>query len=73
MTDDDEVILVNTAGCPVCGDPSQRAVEMPVRAYIDWMDGTPLGEAWPDATPRQHRMLVTGACLHHQMDETSRT
>ena len=66
-------LLVNTGPCRVCNDPSSRAVEMPVRAYIDWMDGTPLGEAWPDATPRQYRMLVTGACLHHQMDETSRT
>lgn len=73
MADVDDMLIVNTGPCRVCNDPSSRAVEMPYYAFVEWMDGAPLEEAWPEGGARQRRQLLEGTCPHHQMDETSRT
>lgn len=64
---EDETILVPTGPCRVCHDPAPRAVNMPLIAFVAWMDHTPVEEAWPEATPQQVRQLMEGTCPHHPM------
>lgn len=70
---EDHTVLVPVGPCRVCHEPEPRYVEMPYYAFVEWMDGAPLEEAWPEGDARHHRQLLEGTCPHHQMDETSRT
>lgn len=67
----EETLLVPTGPCRVCHDPEARYVEMPLDAFVRWMDNTPLEEAWPEGSPEHRRQATDGTCPHHEMKEES--
>lgn len=45
--------------CPLCGKES--SVEMPYEAWLQWHSGLSAQKAWPDGTPGQREVLVSGS------------
>lgn len=68
---EDHTVLVPVGPCRVCYEPEPRYVEMPLGAFVQWMDDTPLEEAWPDGSPEHRRQATEGTCPHHEMKEGS--
>jgi hypothetical protein len=47
--------------CPSCGLPHQLTVDQ--YAYENWLDGIhSIQEAFPDKTPAERELLLTGIC-----------
>lgn len=53
-----DLIEVQTPNCQVCFRTSQ--IRMPQDAYMRWVSGAMLQRAWPDGSPEEREMLITG-------------
>lgn len=48
--------------CYVCG--SLAVVEMPIEAFKKYADGMLVQNAWPEATPEEREIIITGMHSH---------
>lgn len=48
----------NTKACMVCGKTSQLIVEL--EDFQMWRSGVAVQDVWPDWTPDQRELLITG-------------
>lgn len=48
--------------CYVCGNLAE--VEMPIEAFKKYADGMLIQNAWPEATPEESEIIITGMHSH---------
>ena len=48
--------------CYVCGNLA--VVEMPIEAFKKYADGMFIQDAWPEATPEEREIIITGMHSH---------
>lgn len=63
-------VYVKCLPCPHCKEFGH--VTMPVEAYVAWLRGSHIQDCWPEGTPDEHEMLMTGthgACWDRIFDE----
>lgn len=59
MTDANiETVTVLTPPCPVCDETHELVV--PALSFQAWMDGGTVQDAFPQLTPAQRELLITG-------------
>jgi hypothetical protein len=51
-------MAVTTQPCMLCGKPS--IVEVEADRYARWLGGTFIQDVWPEWTPEQRELLITG-------------
>jgi hypothetical protein len=56
----DELILVTTHPCPVCG--RVRELPLPVAGVTRWQQGAHVQDAFPEIPPALRELLITGTC-----------
>jgi ribosomal protein S27AE len=52
------VVLVTTRTCSMCG--TGGVVSMPADAYERWAGGEAVQTAWPEGSPGERELLITG-------------
>ena len=52
--------------CPVCGTVS--IINIPDDAYDKWQAGELIQNAWPEGTPAEREVLISGLCKTCQIE-----
>lgn len=52
--------------CPVCGGVS--VIDIPEDAYNKWQTGELIQDAWPEGTPSEREVLISGLCKICQIE-----
>lgn len=52
--------------CPVCGFVS--VIDIPEESYDAWQAGELIQNAWPEGTPAEREVLISGLCETCQIE-----
>ena len=52
--------VIWTVTCPFCGE--SEILTLPLEGFLDWRNGTPVQEAFPDLSVDDRERLISGIC-----------
>ncbi|MGH7792057.1 MAG: hypothetical protein ACREOB_07040 [Thermodesulfobacteriota bacterium] len=70
ITEQEEVMIIETMSCPVCGKSEYIGVDK--EKYSKWALGEHIQDVWPEWTADQREMIITGThpeCWDKMMGE----